>query len=174
MARFGSINAVGQASGRALAEVLGCASPLPDLITAVRRLLQAGLRERIARSPLDTADPALLEFVVSQFSGLRHEEVLALFGDAAGGYLDHRKLASGSIGSIALDRPVLFHRAAALGARRIVLAHNHPSGVARPSDDDIAATRRIRSDGAIVGIDLVDHLIVAHNEVFSMKRAGLL
>lgn len=174
LARFGSINSVGQAPRRALAEVLGRASPLPNHIAAVRRLLQAGLRERVARSPLDTADPALLEFVAAQFSGLLHEEVLALFGDAAGGYLDHVKLASGSISGIALDRPVLFHRAAALGARRIVLAHNHPSGIARPSNDDIVATRRIRSDGAIIGIELVDHLIVAHNEVFSMKRAGLM
>ena len=172
--RFGSISAVAQASCRALAEVVGCTSPLPDMITGVRRLIQAGLRERIIRSALDTSDPALLEFIVEQFSGLRHEEVLALFGDATGGYLDHRTLASGSMNGIALDRPVLFHRAAALGARQIVLAHNHPSGVARPSDEDIEATRRIRSDGAIIGIELVDHLVVAGNKVFSMRRAGLL
>ena len=128
----------------------------------------------MARAPLDTADPALLEFVVTQFSGLRHEQVLALFGNEAGQYLDHVTLASGSIDGIALDRPVLFHRAAALGARQIVLAHNHPSGIARPSAKDLATTRRIASDGVIVGIALIDHLIVAGNAIFSMKREGLL
>lgn len=174
LARFGSINAVGSASHRELTEVFGEQSPVPDQIAAVRRLLHAGLRERVARAPLDTADAALLEFVVSQFSGLRHELVIALFGDEAGGYLDHCKLASGSISSIALDRPVLFHRAASLGARQIVLAHNHPSGIARPSAEDMATTRRIARDGAIVGIALIDHLIVAGNAVYSMKREGLL
>ena len=174
LARFGSICAVAAAPRRELAEVFGKRSPLPDHIAAIRRLLHAGLREQVVRKPLNPDDPDLLRFVVAHFSGLRHEEMLALFGDAEGRFLDHQTLAAGSVQGMAFERPVLFRHAAALGARQIVLAHNHPSGRAAASADDIASTRRVASDCELLGIVLRDHLIVGGNSVFSMKRAGLL
>lgn len=174
LARFGSICAVAAAPRRDLAEVFGKTSPLPDHIAAIRRLLHAGLREQVARTPLDPTDPALLEFVVAHFSGLQHEKMLALFGDADGRFLDHQTVAAGSPMGMAFERPVLFRRAAALGARQIVLVHNHPSGRAAASEADIVSTRRIVRDGELLGIVLRDHLIVAGNSVYSMKQARLL
>ena len=162
------------ATRRQLSEVLGCGSALPDHIAAIRRLLHAGLCEQVERKPLDPADPDLLRFIVARFSGLRHEEMLVLFGDCSSRFLDHLTLSTRSTRGLAFDRTVLYRRAAELGAEQIILAHNHPSGKAAASADDVASTRRVVRDGALLGIELRDHLIVAGNQVFSMKLAGLL
>ena len=65
--------------------------------------------------------------------------------------------------------PALERRAAA-----IVLAHNHPSGVPAPSDEDRAFTRHMSQAGALLGIQLLDHLVVARRAYFSFAEAGLL
>lgn len=174
LTRFGSIAGVTAARTRELAEVFGAESPLPACIAAVRRLLHAGLREEVVRKPLDPADPNLRRYVSAHFSGLRHEEMLALFGDGGGRFLDHQTLAAGSSERIEFSSPVLFRRATAIGAEQVLLAHNHPSGEATPSNADLVATRRVARDGALLGIVLLDHLIVAGSAVFSMKQAGLL
>lgn len=174
LARFGSISAVTCASKRELTEVLGCSSQLPEHIVAIRRLLFAGLRECVERKPLDPGDMDLRKFLVARFSGLRHEEMLVMMGDVSGRFLDHLTLTTGSPRGLEFDRTTLFRRAAELGATQLILAHNHPSGKASASDDDIRSTQRVVRDGALLGIELRDHLIVAGNKVFSMKLAGLL
>lgn len=132
------------------------------------------MREKVERRPLDSSDPALLNYVVARFSGLEHEELLILYGDSAGKFLDQEVVAAGGRDEFAFEREVLFRRASAVGARQIVLAHNHPSGLAAASKRDVAATDRIQRDAKLLGIVLLDHLIVGGNAVFSMKRAGLL
>lgn len=173
LARFGSISGIGAARVRELAEVFGPNSGLPTQIAAVRRLLAAGIREHVSRRPLDPADPALLNFVVTRFSGLKYEELLVMFGDDEGRFLDSETIGAGQT-RIEIAPARLFRRAIALSATQVILAHNHPSGSARPSEDDIAATRRIVRDGRLLGIILRDHLIVGGNAVFSMRNAGLL
>jgi DNA repair protein RadC len=56
----------------------------------------------------------------------------------------------------------------------VIVAHNHPSGVLVPSKEDIAATRRIKEAGAIIGIELLDHVIIGASSYLSMKEAGYL
>ncbi|MFM9828645.1 MAG: JAB domain-containing protein [Sphingomonas sp.] len=61
-----------------------------------------------------------------------------------------------------------------LDATNVVMAHNHPSGDPRPSDQDIATTRRIARALALIEVQLVDHLIIASNGVTSLRAMGLL
>jgi DNA repair protein RadC len=55
-----------------------------------------------------------------------------------------------------------------------VLFHNHPSGDPRPSDDDVALTARLADAGLVVGIDVLDHLILADQRYYSFTEAGQL
>ncbi|WP_025824956.1 JAB domain-containing protein [Acetobacter okinawensis] len=65
-------------------------------------------------------------------------------------------------------------RALALRAGSFVLVHNHPSGDAMPSAEDISMTGQIVAAAHIVGLQVADHLIVGRDHVLSMKEAGLL
>ena len=59
-------------------------------------------------------------------------------------------------------------------AAAVVLAHNHPSGSARPSRRDLSVNRRLTDAGRLLGIDVLDHLILTSKEFFSFKKHGLL
>jgi DNA repair protein RadC len=75
--------------------------------------------------------------------------------------------------SLAHPREV-FREATIGGAAAVVLFHNHPSGDPRPSEDDLELTRRLVAAGQVLGIDVVDHVILADTHYCSMKESGWL
>ncbi|SEH12537.1 DNA repair protein RadC [Sphingopyxis sp. YR583] len=90
------------------------------------------------------------------------------------GYLADDRVAIGVAGQVEPDLRFLLGRAFDVGAHGILLAHNHPSGSAEPSDADIALTRRLAALTRAVGIELLDHLIVGGGTIVSMKERKLL
>jgi len=68
----------------------------------------------------------------------------------------------------------VFTRAIAERSAKIIIAHNHPSDEAAPSEDDIISTKRLAKAGKIVGIELLDHIIVTSNSFMSFKEKSLL
>jgi len=60
-----------------------------------------------------------------------------------------------------------------IGATQIIIAHNHPAGDPEPSADDLAMTKRLATVGKTVGIEVIDHIIVAGEEFVSFKERGL-
>lgn len=153
---------------------MGADDTLATLLTATRQLIDIGLRERIEREPVDTRSSAFLDYLVMRFCGRSNEQLLAWFLDRQGGYIAERTVAAGSGHSLSIHPRTLFREAIALDCAAIVLAHNHPSGDPNPSAADISATRAIVRHAAVLEIGIVDHLVVAGNQVFSMKKAGML
>jgi len=68
----------------------------------------------------------------------------------------------------------VFRPAIAIAAAGVILAHNHPSGDPEPSADDIALTRRLASAGALLGIEVLDHLVIGFDRFVSLKDRGVL
>jgi DNA repair protein RadC len=68
----------------------------------------------------------------------------------------------------------VFRKAIQHAASSVALAHNHPSGNPEPSDDDIALTRRLCEAGRLLGIEVIDHIIVAKAQFLSFKARGLM
>jgi len=66
----------------------------------------------------------------------------------------------------------VFIRAITAAANSIIIAHNHPSDMREPSDADLSITRRLKETGAIIGIDLVDHLILTTSGYYSFVENG--
>lgn len=171
---FGSLAGIAAAPTKAIERVLGGEAALAAMLAAGRAIVHAGMRENVQRRKVDGDDPALLNYLSAQFSGLTDEHLYVLFLDENQCFLGEHQFTSGSPACISCRPRVLFSRALALGAHAILLAHNHPSGDARPSEADIQATHRIRADANGLEITLIDHLIVGRTQIVSMKRAGLL
>lgn len=107
--------------------------------------------------------------------GLRHREVFAaLFLDSRHRVLRCEELFAGTIDGAAVHPREVVRRALTLNAAALIVAHNHPSGVAEPSAEDIALTRRLRDALALVEVRLLDHLVVGAGEVCSLAGRGLL
>lgn len=85
-----------------------------------------------------------------------------------------RLVSSGSLDSTVAHPREVFRDAIAGRAAAIVLFHNHPSGDPRPSADDVALTARLVEAGQVIGIDVLDHLILADQRYYSFAEAGQL
>ena len=81
-------------------------------------------------------------------------------------------LSVGSLNSTVVHPREVFREAAAAAAAAIILFHNHPSGDPSPSPDDIELTGRMLDAGEIMGIDVIDHLILADQTYYSMMESG--
>jgi len=121
------------------------------------------------KSPEDAI--SLLEH---QMSDLKKEEVHVLLLDTRHRIIRHVVISSGGLASTGVFPRELFREAIKSNASAVVLAHNHPSGDPKPSQDDITTTQSLHKAASLMGIDLIDHIIIGRGESTSMKREGLL
>lgn len=81
----------------------------------------------------------------------------------------------GSLNSSIVHPREIFKSAILSNANSIIIAHNHPSGDANPSKEDISITKRLKECGEIIGINLIDHIIIGDNNRFvSLKEKGII
>ncbi|MGZ5264807.1 MAG: RadC family protein [Kaistella sp.] len=105
---------------------------------------------------------------------LRTEEFWAVFLNQNNRILGKSKLSSGGINQSVVDVRILFKTALEHFATGIAIAHNHPSGNLKPSQDDLKITKQIAEAGKILSIQLLDHLIISQNSYFSFADENLL
>ena len=174
MERYGSLSAVLSAPVEDLKQVEGIgesAALLLRLVPAVARKarLEEAEQERVMNSA-ELAGAYLLE----RFAGEKNEVVYQLCLDRKGKLLACKRLGEGGIASAALDVRKLLENVILTQASAVILAHNHPSGVALPSEDDYTATERARAALETIGAALTDHIIVADGDFVSMADSGYL
>ena len=172
--RFGSLEAVLNATVEELTKVPGVgesAALLLRLIPQVQRRAAAGPRGRavILNTPEKVGD-----FLQKQYIGQVHEVVYQLCLDQKGKLLTCCRLAEGSGSSADFNLRSILMNALQCGATRVAIAHNHPSGVALPSHQDVIATEKVRRALDAVGIALIDHIVVADGDYVSMAQNGTL
>lgn len=102
------------------------------------------------------------------------EEFKVLLLNHAGHLLGVYNVHKGTMTGIPIDLRLIFGTALKAAAMKIILAHNHPSGQCRPSQNDIKLTNRAIEIGKLLDIEIQDHLIVTREQVFSFAEVGLL
>jgi DNA repair protein RadC len=107
------------------------------------------------------------------FLGRKIETVFMLCLDAKCGVLACREVGEGSVNSANVPIRRVVEIALAEGASTVILAHNHPSGIAVPSGEDIATTRRLATALSTVDVILADHIVVAGDDYVSMAQSGI-
>lgn len=112
-------------------------------------------------------------YMLPQFAGRRNETVFLLCLDAKCKVLCCREVGEGSVNSAAVPIRKIVEIALSVNATTVVLAHNHPSGLAIPSGEDVQTTKRLAAALQTVEITLADHLIVADTEYVSLVQSGL-
>ena len=175
MDRYGSLSAVLAAPVEDLQKVEGIGESAAILLKLVPRLcakarLADADRQELILNTASRAGAYLLE----RFYGEQNEVIYQLCLDRKGKLLACKKLGEGSIASAALDVRKLVENAILHSASSVVLAHNHPSGIASPSVEDYAATDRARAALETIGVALADHIIVADGDFVSLAESGYL
>ena len=106
------------------------------------------------------------------FYGRRNETVYLLCLDAKCKVLCCKEVGEGSVNSASVPIRRIVEMALGANATSAILAHNHPSGLAFPSDEDQLTTRQLAIALAAVDITLVDHMIIADDEFVSLRQSG--
>jgi DNA repair protein RadC len=113
------------------------------------------------------------EFLKPFLQDLNVEEFYALFLNRANDVIKHVRLSSGGLTGTIVDNRILFKEAIDCLASSIVLAHNHPSGQLKASEQDIRLTKKIVEFGKLVEISVLDHLIITDYGYFSFSDEGV-
>ncbi len=128
-------------------------------------------QEAAAPSVIRTKDD-VAEIFAPQLSRLKHEEMWALYLTSANSVIEKRRISQGGVTSLTVDYKLVVKRAIELLSPAMIIVHNHPSGIASPSPEDIALTARITEAAALFDILLVDHIIIADNASYSFRQHG--
>ena len=169
---FGSLSQVLEAAPEELKKVKGItdhAAVLLHLIPQLGRYYQVDCIQRV--EILNSLD-ACGAYLVPRFFGRNRETVFLLCLDAKCKVLCCKELSEGSVNSASISVRKVVETALAANATTVVLAHNHPSGIAIPSDEDVQTTRRVAAALSAVEIHLADHIVVAEDDYVSMVQSG--
>lgn len=159
-AQLGRVKGLGPAKS---AELLAVAE-------LARRALAAGLKA----APVFTAPQAVKDYLALQLAARAQEVFAALFLDSQHRLLGFEELFHGSIDQTRVHPRELVKRALARNAAALIVAHNHPSGLAEPSQADEALTATLKTALALVDVRLLDHVVVGRGSCVSFAERGLL
>lgn len=135
------------------------------------RRRQAGAMHR--KRTISTGSDAAMYFK-PLLGDLHHESFHVLYLNNANLVLQNRCISTGGVTSTLADSKIIFREALEVGATRIILCHNHPSGNLRPSKADIHITRKLKAAGELFDISVIDHIIVSEAGYCSMVEEGII
>ncbi len=146
-------------------------------VKAVQLKCVAELSKRIARTRFSDGVAFTDPSAVARYymEAMRHQEqeilILAML-NSKGRLIRDMVISKGTVRASLISPREIFIEAMRHQAVSILLLHNHPSGVPDPSREDIALTKRIRSAGEMIGIELLDHIIIGDCRAVSMREQG--
>ena len=169
---FGGLHQVLTAPPEQLMQVTGVGEHTAILLGLVKGISQKYLISQAdANTHLDTLEDCGA-YLMDRFLGRRDEVVMLLCLDAKRMPLCCRIVSEGSVNTAEVSVRKVVEAALAVNATSAVLAHNHPSGLALPSMEDIVTTRRVAVALDAVGITLEDHIVVAGRDYVSLVRSN--
>lgn len=172
LAHFGSFTQVMEATPEELQKVKGVGEHTATLIALTTAVGRYYAVKRATNVEILDSTTKCGRYLVHQFFGRRNETVFLLCLDAKCKVLCCREVGEGSVNSANIPVRRVVEMALAANATTVVVAHNHPSGVAVPSDEDVATTYRLARALDAVEITLADHIVVADNDFVSMAQSG--
>jgi DNA repair protein RadC len=143
-------------------------------IIAVLELARRALSEQLKEKPLFDTPQAVRDYLQLQLGSRPHEIFAVLFLDSQHRLIALEELFRGTLTQTSVYPREVVVRALALHAGSVVLAHNHPSGEARPSRADEALTQTLKAALALVDVRVLDHFVVTSTQAVSMAELGLL
>jgi len=174
IARFGGVAGLLGADLPELLQVNGLGIAKAAQLAAVIELARRSLREELKSGSVLASPGAVRDYLRLALGARDHEVFLVLFLDAQHRVLSNAELFRGTLTQTSVYPREVVKAALAANAAAVIFAHNHPSGVAQPSQADELLTRQLKEALAQVEVKVLDHFIVAGNQTLSFAERGLL
>ena len=169
---FGSLSGVFDATPEELAKVDGVGENSAILISMIPQIARKYLEDKADTANIVGGCSDIGAFLLPKFVGRTNEALMMVSIDNKNKIISCSVVAEGTVDSAKVSRRKIMEEAMKVKATRVILAHNHPCGVAVPSSEDVVMTKEIGRLFAQVGIELVDHIIVANDDYVSMAASG--
>jgi DNA repair protein RadC len=157
-----------------LRRVKGLGAAKSAQLVAVLELARRTLREQLRTGDALTAPAAVRDYLRLALGSRTHEVFVCVHLDAQHRVIGAEELFRGTLTQTSVYPREVVKAALAANAAAVIFAHNHPSGVAQPSQADELLTRQLREALALVDIRVLDHFIIAGNHALSFAERGLL
>ena len=143
-------------------------------LAAVMEMARRALAQQVAVAPVFDAPAKVKDYVALHLAGHRQEVFAVLFLDGQHRLIVLQELFHGTLTQTSVYPREVVKAALAHNAGAVILAHNHPSGVAEPSRADEYLTATLKTALALVDVRVLDHLVVGRGQVVSLAERGLL
>lgn len=172
--RFGGLRGLMRAPLAELRRVPGLGDSKCIQIFAAREIGERYLAEELRAGPALESPRDAERYIVMRLRDAAVEVFGCVFLDNRHRVLGYEDLFYGTINGASVHPREVVKKVLAKNAAAVIVAHNHPSGVAEPSRADISLTRRLRESLALIDVKLLDHLVVGNGECVSLSERGLL
>jgi DNA repair protein RadC len=157
-----------------LRRVKGLGAAKAAQLAAVLELARRALREELRSGSVLTTPGAVRDYLRLSLGTRTHEVFVCVHLDAQHRVIGAEELFRGTLTQTSVYPREVVKSALAANAAAVIFAHNHPSGVAQPSQADELLTRQLREALALVDVRVLDHFIIAGNQALSFAERGLL
>jgi len=174
LAKFGNVKAIGQATIEELSQIKGIGLAKAAQIKACFEL---GKREDLEPEvkDFDVKNPeGVVKAIRASIQDKAKEHFKLILLNPRNKIIGISTISVGTLNASLVHPREVFKDAIKHSAASVVLAHNHPSGDPEPSEDDLTITKRLTEAGKILGVEVMDHIIIAKNGFFSFKERGLI
>ncbi|MEJ2604403.1 MAG: DNA repair protein RadC [Gammaproteobacteria bacterium] len=173
LARHGSLRALFHAEDAALAAVRGLGAARTARLKATAELARRYFAEKVRPGRTISGPADTSRYLIARLRDQPQEVFCCLFLDNRHRVIRFEEMFRGTVDGTSVYPREVVRRALALNAAAVILAHNHPSGVAEPSQADESITRRLKAALDLVDIRMLDHLIVGDGLATSLASRGL-
>ncbi len=174
LTKFGSLTRILTASAEEFCAEQGLGPGKFVQLQAVIELSQRHLRERLATEDALTNSDLTRDYLRARLGNYQREVFACLYLDNQHRVLAMEELFQGTIDGAAVYPREVVKRCLHNNAAAVIFAHNHPSGVAEPSQADVSITNRLRVALNTIDVRVLDHVVVGRSEVVSFAERGLL
>lgn len=171
---FGGLQGLLQASAADLKCIKGLGPAKRAEITAVMELARRSLAQQLAQRTVLSSPQHVKDFLRLQLAHEEHEVFAVMFLDVQNQLLQFEPMFRGTLSQTSVYPREVVKRALALHASAVILAHNHPSGIAEPSRADEFLTQSLKQALALIDVRVIDHLVVGAEQAVSFAERGLL
>ena len=155
-------------------DVKGVGAAKRAQLSAALELARRSILERAKTTSALTSPGSVRDYLRLSLAGREHEVFVCIWLDAQHRVLEAEELFRGTLTQTSVYPREVVKRALRTNAAAVIFAHNHPSGVAQPSQADELLTRNLKEALSLVEVRVLDHFIVAGNQAISFAERGLL
>jgi DNA repair protein RadC len=172
--KFGTLNGILEADRQALLSIHGIGQNVYNTLQIIKAVIKATLKDKILQKDAVECFEDVVLYCKMNTRQLVREELRVIYLNGMGYIIGDEVIQKGTVDTVELYTREIIRQCIKVGAKGIILVHNHPSDDPTPSTNDIICTKKMKEACEIFSINLLDHIIIGGEKYISLKKLLIL